>query len=207
MHGDSHLPKAVSLLFLVIGLVSLMVTTPGVGYASGDSASARMQLRVCNRVEKRFSRNEKMKARINVRLMKRFGFNCDFFSNSSSTDIESSQDRDIQRRRDVNTILNAIGQYTIDGDGRFPFDIAVGQTMDICSEKAFRCVDSVSLSSELVGRYMTRIPDDPLQRGSNITGYQLKKCDEYGFAVIAPLAETSVIKVQRRSGMNWVEEC
>lgn len=99
--------------------------------------------------------------------------------------------RNAQRRVDVNTILNALYQYSIDNNGSFPVDIPSDST-EICYEEGV-CGSLVDLS-ELTnqGKYLIAIPLDP-QAGSSInTGYWIS-ADAYNHITIeAPNAENDV---------------
>src|SRR5580700_5986831 len=69
--------------------------------------------------------------------------------------------RNAERRADVNTILNAVYQYSIDNQGNLPASITTTAT-DICATGASSCtgLDDLSVLS-LNGKYLVAIPGDP----------------------------------------------
>ena len=82
--------------------------------------------------------------------------------------------RDAQRRSDVNTILNAVYQYSIDFDGTLPGDIPTGTAKPIClgTVTGTDCTTTavgVDLSA-LLGDYVVSIPADPQNTSATVTG-------------------------------------
>ena len=68
--------------------------------------------------------------------------------------------RNAQRRVNINTILNAVYQYTIDNSGNVPSSIPVGTPKEICrASTSSDCVDLTVLT--LNEKYLTSIPSDP----------------------------------------------
>ncbi len=136
------------------------------------------------------------------------------------------QSRDAQRRSDVNTLLNAIYQYSIDNNGQLPgvlsgAGLATGTNCTnstgcfICMDTACRANTSTigpkaALARFLTGSYVVAMPQDPRLRGlstasGGITGYKVFKDTTGRITVWAPYAEqetggnkdTAMIKVTR----------
>jgi hypothetical protein len=84
--------------------------------------------------------------------------NAEIFGINPARDL--GQARDAQRRADVNTIINAIYQYEIDNNGKLPFEIAPGETIELCRSQRDDCDGKVNLSA-LEGSYVVRVPQDP----------------------------------------------
>ena len=98
--------------------------------------------------------------------------------------------RNSQRQADVNTILNATYQYSIDNQGNLPTGITNTPT-DICGTHAASCTNLVNLSVlSDNGKYLVAIPHDP-KTGSDSgdTGYQISKDNNNRVTVSAPSAE------------------
>lgn len=97
--------------------------------------------------------------------------------------------RNAQRRADVNTILNAVYQYTIDNNGTLPTSITVTQT-EIC-KMGGTCTGLIDLGVlTATEKYLVSIPADP--NGScNANGvcYEIKKSANGRITVAAPDAE------------------
>lgn len=74
--------------------------------------------------------------------------------------------RDAQRRSDVNTILNAVYQYSIDHNGSMPSTIPV-ISEQICNTTPGCTAPMVNLNA-LTGSYLVNLPSDP-SRGSTAT--------------------------------------
>ncbi|MCR4328497.1 MAG: prepilin-type N-terminal cleavage/methylation domain-containing protein [Patescibacteria group bacterium] len=109
--------------------------------------------------------------------------------------------RNAQRRADVNTILNAAYQYTIDNNGTLPSSIASSTcssvtTNEICKTgvATSTCSGSFIALTELTAseQYLTSLPIDPQATSSaNGTGYRITKSGNGRVTVCAPLAEQS----------------
>lgn len=97
--------------------------------------------------------------------------------------------RNAERIADVNTIINAVYQYSIDNDGILPEDIGENR-IEICKTDAENCDDLVDFSvltdNEL---YLISIPIDPNNSSENGTGYEISKSSSGRITVFAPHAE------------------
>ena len=97
--------------------------------------------------------------------------------------------RNSQRRSDVNTIINAIYQYSIDNNGNLPASVTVASG-DICSTGAASCTGLVDLSVLTAnGKYLVAIPKDPSTGNATDTKYTVVKDVNGRVTVAAPDAE------------------
>lgn len=102
--------------------------------------------------------------------------------------------RNAQRRVDVNTIVNAIYQYSIDSKGIIPQTIpAVGAAVTkICKTGVTGNANCIDLSVLTAGEvYITAIPSDPQGANTVDTGYSVVKTANNRITVSAPFAENS----------------
>jgi len=100
--------------------------------------------------------------------------------------------RNTQRKADVNTILNAVYQYTIDTKGTIPASITTTTTAICRSDVATStCTGLIELTSYLTTNetYLTAIPRDPLATSTTSTGYSISKSANGRVTVSAPSAE------------------
>lgn len=88
--------------------------------------------------------------------------------------------RNAARISDVNTIINAVYQYSLDNEGAFPASINAGTTCGIPSQMIcatnYDCTGITDLSSYLVGttkKYLTAIPRDPKISSGGLSGYEI----------------------------------
>ena len=98
--------------------------------------------------------------------------------------------RNVQRRSDVKTILDAVYQYALDNNGNVPAGITTTSKMICRSGVNIDCdSDGVSLNS-LTGSYVVAIPSDP-QVLSTATGtnYRIQSIQNGRITVTAPGAE------------------
>ncbi len=112
--------------------------------------------------------------------------------------------RNAQRRSDVNTILNAVYQYSIDHEGSFPGDapdVLDENIRMICSGPDTSCGIAPNTAINLyalTGAYVVSLPIDPVvPAGSAGTAYYISRFDGR-VTVYAPNAEqNAVISVSR----------
>ncbi|MFA6252091.1 MAG: type II secretion system protein [Candidatus Paceibacterota bacterium] len=99
--------------------------------------------------------------------------------------------RNAQRRIDVNTILSAIYQYSIDHEGIIPPAITTVAT-PIC--RPGFTIDCADLSVLVIGQeYLVDIPIDPSSSLSTNAGYTVMKNINNRITVMAPAAEGTSI--------------
>ena len=99
--------------------------------------------------------------------------------------------RNAQRRADVNTILNAVYQYSIDNNGNLPTTITTTETNICKSGVNVTCgADGVSLNM-LTGSYVVALPYDPQSATATGTNYTIYK-NGNRVTVTAPGAEQGV---------------
>lgn len=98
--------------------------------------------------------------------------------------------RNAQRRSDVNTILNAVYQYTIDNNGTLPATITTSAT-GICKTGG-TCTSLIDLSVLTASeKYIVSMPYDPTTSTTNSTNYNISKTANGRITVSAPGAENS----------------
>ena len=111
--------------------------------------------------------------------------------------------RNAQRRADVNTVLNAVYQYSIDNNGNLPSAISASSTMSttstgICTTgtatatcATLGLIDLTQLTTN--EKYLTALPQDPSVGGvGSSTGYKIMKTANGRVTVQAPNAEQSL---------------
>ncbi len=97
--------------------------------------------------------------------------------------------RNAQRRVDVNTILNAVYQYSLDNNGALPPDISSSEE-EICVTDASSCTGLVDLDVLTTDeKYLVAIPEDPSDATSTSTKYTIFKNVNDRVTVSAPSAE------------------
>lgn len=101
-----------------------------------------------------------------------------------------------QRRTDVNTIVSAVYQYSIDNSGSLPSSIptsstcAATATNEICKSTASSCTGLVDLSVLSTDEeYIVSMPTDPTGASTNGTGYHIAQSTNGRVTVCAPDAE------------------
>jgi prepilin-type N-terminal cleavage/methylation domain-containing protein len=101
-----------------------------------------------------------------------------------------------QRRTDVNTILSATYQYSIDNDGSLPSTIptsstcAATATNEVCKTDAASCTGLVDLSDLTTDEeYIVSVPTDPTGESTNGAGYHIAQSSNGRVTVCAPDAE------------------
>jgi prepilin-type N-terminal cleavage/methylation domain-containing protein len=98
--------------------------------------------------------------------------------------------RNAQRRADVNTILNAVYQYSIDNNGNLPTSIVTSSKIICKSGVNIDCdADGISLNV-LTGSYIVGLPADPQSATATGTNYTIFKSGNR-VTVSAPGAEQS----------------
>ncbi len=104
--------------------------------------------------------------------------------------------RNAQRRSDVNTVLNAVYQYSIDNNGNLPGAITTSATAICRSGVNVDCNGLINLNS-LTGSYIVALPADPQSATATSTNYTIVKAGNR-VTVAAPGAEQgAVITVTR----------
>lgn len=94
-----------------------------------------------------------------------------------------------QRRSDVNTILSAVYQYSLDNSGTLPASVTTTQT-EICKTGAASCTGLIDLSVLTTNeKYIVSIPTDPTGSSTNGAGYEIVKSANGRVTVVAPDAE------------------
>jgi type II secretory pathway pseudopilin PulG len=97
--------------------------------------------------------------------------------------------RDARRGIDVNTIINAVYEYSVDHNGLLPGDVPYDIPKFICAADAASCVNGVNLDA-LTGSYIIGIPTDPKFATGTGTHYTIvRSSDDYSITVAAPGAE------------------
>ncbi len=104
--------------------------------------------------------------------------------------------RNAQRRVDVNTILNAVYQYTIDNNGTLPTTIASSTCASVATNEICKiggtCTGLIDLLVLAANeKYLVSIPSDPTGASTNGTGYRISKSANGRVTVCAPSAEQS----------------
>ena len=101
-----------------------------------------------------------------------------------------------QRSSNLNAILNAVGQYTVDNKGTLPGGITTGTAKQIASGSG-----NANICSDLVANFLPALPADPGQADQSIdktectsytTGYTISKDSDNRVTINAPSAEDGV---------------
>jgi prepilin-type N-terminal cleavage/methylation domain-containing protein len=102
--------------------------------------------------------------------------------------------RNSTRKSDVNTILNAAYQYSIDNNGAIPVTIAT-TSIQICRTGG-SCAGLIDLSVLTTNeKYLTSIPLDPTGSSTNGSGYNINKTANNRITVTAPFTELGVATI------------
>ncbi len=113
--------------------------------------------------------------------------------------------RNTQRSSDVNALLNAVYQYSIDNNGNLPSGIA-GQAKVFgtagsgitCTASSTAATAGLNLSADLVPTYLVSIPSDPMTGSGADTDYYIYQDANGRVTVGSCLPEQSeVISVTR----------
>ena len=95
-----------------------------------------------------------------------------------------------QRRSDVNAILNATYQYSLDNRGALPASVTPTDT-EVCKTGG-TCTGLIDLGVLTAsGKYIVAVPTDPTGSSANGTGYRISKDANGRVTVAAPSAEQS----------------
>ena len=104
--------------------------------------------------------------------------------------------RNAQRRADVNTVLNAVYQYTVDNNGALPTIPVVASCTLVATNEACKltavgtCSTGVNLSVlTTTQRYLVSMPIDPSVSSTDGTGYYIVRSANGRVTVCAPSAE------------------
>ena len=98
--------------------------------------------------------------------------------------------RNSQRKADVNTILNAVYQYTIDNNGVVPSTITTTST-EICKTGG-TCSGLIDLGILTTNeKYLVSIPEEPQKTNANGAGYMIYKTANNRITVEAQFEEAS----------------
>lgn len=121
--------------------------------------------------------------------------------------------RNSNRRADVNTILSAVYQYSIDNNGNLPsviqknvtcatppYDpaaVPTAPTNEICKQGAASCANYIDLSTTIAAnqKYLTAIPTDPSGGSTNGSGYFIVQSDNGRVTVCAPATEQGIAMI------------
>lgn len=99
--------------------------------------------------------------------------------------------RNAQRRSDVNEILSAVYQYSIDNNGTIPVTITTSATA-ICATGG-TCTGIIDLGVLTLNEtYLVSMPRDPQTPTGNSTNYTILKSANGRITVAAPAAERGV---------------
>jgi type IV pilus assembly protein PilA len=99
--------------------------------------------------------------------------------------------RNAQRRADVNTILNAVYQYSVDNNGALPASITTTST-EICATAT--CTGLINIGVLTTNeKYLTAIPQEPQKTNVNGAGYMINKSANGRITVDAQFPEQSAI--------------
>ncbi len=96
--------------------------------------------------------------------------------------------RNAQRKADVNTILSAVYQYSIDNNGSLPGTITTTNSQ-ICATDSADCDSAIDLDV-LTGSYVVKLPRDPQVSATGTgTNYWIVRDSNNRITVTAPGAE------------------
>lgn len=97
--------------------------------------------------------------------------------------------RNAERQAEVNALLNAVYQYSLDHNGALPGAILATET-EICLSQTNDCSGMVDLSVLTAQEeYLVAIPTDPKASTPNGSGYTIRQTPGGRIQVSAPLAE------------------
>jgi type II secretory pathway pseudopilin PulG len=100
--------------------------------------------------------------------------------------------RNAQRRLNIQTISNAIYQYSLDNKGILPSAITSTST-EICQTGISNCGALIDLSTLTTSsKYLVSLPIDPSNNSASGTGYFVSKTQFNRVTVTAPSAEQGI---------------
>jgi prepilin-type N-terminal cleavage/methylation domain-containing protein len=101
--------------------------------------------------------------------------------------------RNAQRKSDVNTILNALSQYSIDNNGVLPVGLTTSpQEVCVSGTATSTCAASGLLDLSVLtagGKYIVSIPTEPQATTTNGAGYRVSKTSTGRIQVSAAFPE------------------
>ena len=97
--------------------------------------------------------------------------------------------RNSQRWMDVNAVLSAVYQYSIDNNGNLPATITTTATAICKTGSTGACIDLAVLTTN--EKYLVSIPADPKAPSGVSAGYTIVKTANNRITIAAPLAEQS----------------
>lgn len=98
--------------------------------------------------------------------------------------------RNAQRQQDVNTVLSAVYQYSLDNNGNLPSSITTTDTEVCISDGVATCTSLIDLSVITTnGTYLVGMPTDPSGVTGDGTGYNILQDANGRVTVSAPGAE------------------
>ena len=101
--------------------------------------------------------------------------------------------RNAQRKSDVNTILNAVSQFSVDNNGILPTGITASST-EICATGAASCTGLIDLSVlTLNGKYIVSVPNEPQKVNVNGAGYTVLRTSSGRITVTAQYPEQAAV--------------
>ncbi|HUD06761.1 MAG TPA: type II secretion system protein [Candidatus Saccharimonadales bacterium] len=106
--------------------------------------------------------------------------------------------RNAVRQSNIDQILNAVYEYSIDNNGNLPASITTTPT-DICATGANVCSGKVDLSVLTNNEtYMVKLPEDPQTGTDTDTHYQIYEDANNRVTVTAPDAEDNAVITDTR---------
>jgi prepilin-type N-terminal cleavage/methylation domain-containing protein len=98
----------------------------------------------------------------------------------------------VQRKSDIMSIYTAINQYREDNNGNLPTGIT-STAINICQSGCVESSTQIDITTEIFNYIpLGKIPLDPLQTGSILTGYTVFVNAQGRIVVAAPLAENGI---------------
>lgn len=111
------------------------------------------------------------------------------------TDISLDATQDLQRKKDINSIADALVKYYTANKKKFPVTLPKKAT-DICRVSGPECKTFINLGN-LIGQYIKALPIDPTAKvDSKSTGYMIS-VDKNTLTITAPRAKEKNVKVVR----------